>query len=69
MPVLRAVAKIQSIQKNANMVFSSQGPVLPGVVPYCVMLMNIKPRLTTQAGTKRVSVGWRMEALKVEGHQ
>jgi len=47
---------------------SSHGPIRPEVLPYCVMLSSIVPRLMTAAGTKRLSVGCLMEAASVDGY-
>ena len=67
MPQLKTTAKAQYNQNKTNIVSSNHLPVLPGVVPYCVMLIKIVPRLISHAGTNRLSVGWVMEARKVEG--
>ena len=45
----------------------SQGPVFPFATPRVVMVVRIVPRETREAGTKRCSVGWVSERVKVWG--
>lgn len=62
-----AIARPQSHQYKIDMVCSSHGPVFPFPTPYWLMLIKIVPKLMMAAGMKRLSVGWRKEALKVLG--
>ena len=65
--MLKATASAQYTQNSTVIVSSSHAPVLFRVVPYCVILIKIVPRLINQAGTNRLSVGCVILARKVLG--
>ena len=63
MPAENMMARQASIQNNIPTTCASQGPVLSG--PYCEIFIRIVPNETTEAGTKRDSVGFKNDALNV----
>lgn len=67
MPQLKNTARPQYTQNSLPIVSRSQDPASGFSAPYSVTVINIVPTLISQAGMNRLSVGWRIDDMKVDG--
>lgn len=67
MPQLNTTARKQYTQKSTCIVDTSHSNALSESVPYWDMFNKIVPRLMSQAGMNRLSVGWRIDDLREPG--
>jgi hypothetical protein len=66
---VKVIASPQYTQNKTIIVLSNQYPDFPLPTAYSVMFIKTVPNETTEAGTKRDSVGCVSDALKVDGYQ